>query len=54
MKDYFISKIHGLKFLIQPTEKDPLFYLRRLMSNKSARLTFRPVSPEEVRFIVKV
>ena len=53
MNEFFISKIEGLKSRLPATKGDPLFYLRRFMHNRTASLTFRPVSPEEVMFIVK-
>ena len=52
MNSFFVTKIKNLQQKLPTQKGDPLETLRKMMKNRKAKLTLKPVHPDEVLKIV--
>ena len=53
MNNFFVSKVKLLQGKLPLQSKDPLQYLQKCMSGKTARFELRQVHPDEVMSILR-
>ena len=53
MNEFFINKVKNLLSNLQPTDSDPLRYLKRYMSGRNAKFQLRQVHPDEVLAVIR-